>query len=490
MSIKSFVSFVFTCAAAAAFVAGTALAADPAVKCESGKLKEASKYSSCRLKADSKAVKKGEAADYSKCEAKFADKWAKAETKAGVGICPSEGDQVSMDARITTDVAEVATLLAGGTVTDCAGELATCNGELGICDAGLTSCSGDLGTCTGDLGTCTGDLGTCTGDLGTCTGDLATSQANEATCSAGTAGVGEVLSGQTFSSGAGLGVTGTMANVGQQNVTPGTSGVSISPGFHDGTGSVTGDADLVALNIASGVDIFGVVGSFVSDCGNGVIDAGEDCDQGSLGVATCTSQGQYGEGLSCGAGCVFDTSGCSATRYEDTGLGTVIDHQTGLEWQKTDDAGGLTDKDNTYTWTADVPDGTAPNGTVFVSFLYTMNGGEVPQTYSGVCPACVPDLPAPTGCYAGHCDWRIPHIGELTTIGDCAFGNPCIDQSVFGATNALSYYWSSSPFLTFAPAIAPEFAWLLAAEEIGLEFLFVIRSKTEPFQVRAVRGGS
>jgi len=142
MSIKSFMSIVFTCTAAATFVAGTALAADPAVKCESGKLKESSKYSACRLKADAKAVTKGITADYAKCEAKFADKWTKAENKAGAGNCPSEGDQVSMDARITTDVAEVATLLAGGSVTDCSAELSTCTGSLSTCNGALTNCVG------------------------------------------------------------------------------------------------------------------------------------------------------------------------------------------------------------------------------------------------------------------------------------------------------------------------------------------------------------
>jgi len=426
-----------------------ARAGDPAVKCESGKLKESSKYAACRLKADAKAVAKGEAADYAKCEEKFADKWVKTETKAGVGICPSEGDQVSMDARITTDVAEIATLLAGGSVPDYSGELAICNNDLDVCSAGLTGCNGDLGICDAGLTSCSGDLGT---------------------CNAGTAGVGEVLSGQTFSSGAGLGVTGTMTNVGQQNVTPGTAGVSISLGFHDGTGSVTGDADLVALNIASGVDIFGVVGSFVSDCGNGVIDAGEDCDLGSLGVATCTSQGQYGEGLSCGAGCVFDTSACSATRYEDTGLGTVIDHETGLEWQKTDDVGGLTDKDNSYTWTGDGPGATAANGTAFVTFLEGLNGGTAS---SGSGPT--------TAGYAGHNDWRIPRIEELKTIVDCSFGNPCIDQSVFGATNASSVYWSSTTFAT-----GPNVAWVVNF----LSGFVGGTDKASDFQVRAVRGGS
>jgi len=124
-----------------------ARAGDPAVKCESGKLKESSKYAACRLKADAKAVTKGEAADYAKCEAKFADKWAKTETKAGVGICPSEGDQVSMDARITIDAAEIATLLAGGSVTDWAGELSACTGSLSTCTGSLSTCNGDLTNC-------------------------------------------------------------------------------------------------------------------------------------------------------------------------------------------------------------------------------------------------------------------------------------------------------------------------------------------------------
>jgi hypothetical protein len=54
-----------TAALAIVFLSVTAAhAADPAVKCESGKLKESSKYAACRLKADAKAVSKAVAADY------------------------------------------------------------------------------------------------------------------------------------------------------------------------------------------------------------------------------------------------------------------------------------------------------------------------------------------------------------------------------------------------------------------------------------------
>ncbi len=40
----------------------------PAVKCYAAKVKETAKYSACRLKAESKAIKKGETPDFSKCD--------------------------------------------------------------------------------------------------------------------------------------------------------------------------------------------------------------------------------------------------------------------------------------------------------------------------------------------------------------------------------------------------------------------------------------
>ena len=58
-------------------------AADPALKCETGKLKEASKYGSCRLKAEVKGVKKGLAPYFTKCEERFSKKWNSLEEKAG-----------------------------------------------------------------------------------------------------------------------------------------------------------------------------------------------------------------------------------------------------------------------------------------------------------------------------------------------------------------------------------------------------------------------
>jgi hypothetical protein len=69
-------------------VAVPAGAVDPGVKCHSALLKEVGKYANCRLKAESKAVKKGVAADYGKCEEKFLDKWSKNLGKGG-DACPA-----------------------------------------------------------------------------------------------------------------------------------------------------------------------------------------------------------------------------------------------------------------------------------------------------------------------------------------------------------------------------------------------------------------
>lgn len=56
--------------------------------------------------------------------------------------------------------------------------------------------------------------------------------------------------------------TGAMTNNGTKFVTPGTSKQYISQGYHSGYGYVNGDADLIAGNIKSGVDLFGIDGTY------------------------------------------------------------------------------------------------------------------------------------------------------------------------------------------------------------------------------------
>jgi len=58
-------------------------------------------------------------------------------------------------------------------------------------------------------------------------------------------------------------------------------------------------------------------------CGNDSINVGEDCDGSNLGYATCEALGFEGGTLSCRDDCQFDTSQCTGTPPELCGNGTI-----------------------------------------------------------------------------------------------------------------------------------------------------------------------
>lgn len=212
-------------------------------------------------------------------------------------------------------------------------------------------------------------------------------------------------------------------------------------------------------------------GSGLPACGDALADYGETCDGADLNGKTCATEASstpYGT-LACNGTCDgFDTSGCKS-RFTDNGDGTVTDNSTKLMWEKKttavdsgEDYSNPNDVDNYYTWTAGT---TAPNGTVFTDFLDKLNGMS--------------------GCYAGHCDWRLPTREELQGIIDldapgCGSGSPCID-AVFGPTNGWRFYWSSTTL-----DLDALYAWYGDFYVPGTSQDF----KTASFFVRAVRAGS
>ena len=169
-------------------------------------------------------------------------------------------------------------------------------------------------------------------------------------------------------------------------------------------------------------------------------------------------------------------NGCQliGPRFSDNGDGTVTDHKTGLVWEQKDNLDGSAnpsdphDADNTYAWSSS---GAAPDGSVFTAFVFGLNGGT---SLDGV---------ATSGCFAGHCDWRLPTVEELRGIVDlgaagCGSGSPCIDPSV-GPMQA-DGYWSAT-----TRAGNPLRAWLV--DYTGGDM--AAGGKTILFFVRAVRGG-
>ena len=92
----------------------------------------------------------------------------------------------------------------------------------------------------------------------------------------GDAAASDVAEGKTFTSSAGLKVTGTakasVPTLQAKTVTPSAAEQTVTPdSSYDGLSSVTveGDANLVPGNIKSGVSIFGVVGGFEGSSGGG-----------------------------------------------------------------------------------------------------------------------------------------------------------------------------------------------------------------------------
>lgn len=173
------------------------------------------------------------------------------------------------------------------------------------------------------------------------------------------------------------------------------------------------------------------------------------------------------------------TSFTVAPRFEDRGK-TVYDHETGLEWEKKTDDGGIHDLDNRYTW-GQVDGVSTPNGTAFTQFLAGLNGdGCVSQSADSDTLSNVNDC-----AFAGHSDWRIPTITELKTIADCNFLNPpnaCIDP-VFGPTE-LVQYWSSTWWPNQAVVWTVNFALGSTNQSLPAS-----GAATSQWPVRAVRGG-
>jgi hypothetical protein len=343
-----------------------------------------------------------------------------------------------------------------GNLGTCTGNLGTCNSNYASCSSTLTACNGNLGACTGDLGTCNSSLttcssnfATCTSSLSTCDGDLSACGSSLATVSAGTAMLGDVLTGKTFSSAAGIGLTGAMPNNGAVNITPGTMPQAIPAGYHNGAGSVAGDVNLAGGNIVTGVSVFGVVGT--------------QPPSQPLKTRQTTAYGTGTDG---------DLQKGDARSYTDNGDGTITDNRTGLMWEKKSRDGSIHDYGNSYTWSgASYPGPDIMDGTITSTFLATLNGG---------------------GGFAGHTDWRIPNRFELETIAnldnqtpavDTAFNTNCVASCTVTTCSCTwaSLYWSSTTWQG-----NPAGAWYVDF----IDGLVNFSAKSFGYFARAVRGGS
>jgi hypothetical protein len=221
-------------------------------------------------------------------------------------------------------------------------------------------------------------------------------------------------------------MTGSMTNHGGVVLMPGTQWTAIEKGYHDGTGYVRYDTDLVTGNIRAGVDIFGVTGktSVVETSSgnatagdiaagkkawvNGVEITGTGSGSGSAAPVAWTGQGtSYGDRDD---GELMKGVTWPNPRFTNNGDGTVTDNLTGLVWLQRANVSGQ------RSWSQ--------------ALLYCNNldSGDYAWLSDGSVPG----------------DWRLPNVRELQSLIDYSETNPALPDAHPFDNVILSEYWSSS----------------------------------------------
>lgn len=113
---------------------------DPQTTCHFQKVDTSSKHLKCRLKVESKAIKRGTDRDFERCDLKYARKWQRVED-IGLGQCLTSGDELTVRTELEEDTEVLRTLLETGALPACGNDTRegreACDGT----DVGSATCA-------------------------------------------------------------------------------------------------------------------------------------------------------------------------------------------------------------------------------------------------------------------------------------------------------------------------------------------------------------
>jgi hypothetical protein len=345
---------------------------------------------------------------------------------------------------------------------------------------------------------------------------LKTGTYNSGSACVGTATLGNVLSGQTFSNSSSSGLTGTMPNNGAVTLTPTTTTQTIAAGYHNGSGTVAGDANLVTGNIKNGITLFGVSGK------TEVVDTTETTSPATAanllsgkkafvnGVAV-TGTVPAGANVTGAAGNLVMTipnglySGSTTATANDANLitGNIKSGVTIFGVTGTVSSGGSAAVPRTGQTTnyATGDDGGLRKGVAWPSLRFTDNtNGTVTDNLTGLIwltnancfgvKGWTTALSSANSLASGTCgltdgstagQWRLPNVKELQSLIDFSKFNPALSTGYpFGTSVQNGYYWSAS-----SGAYDTTSAWVV---NLSSGYLYA-GGKTFSYYVWPVRGG-
>lgn len=230
---------------------------------------------------------------------------------------------------------------------------------------------------------------------------------------------------------------GAAAEGSDVNGADGAKTFAIPDGLYAGKMATANDSDLAPENIVSGVDIFGVEGTYTgSSPYNAVVP--------KTGQTTSVAARDDGD-LKKGAG-------WPSPRFTDNLDGTVTDNLTGLMWLKDADAGNDCAGADTGTedWATALASAAACN-----------------TTGSG---------------YAGYTDWRLPNVRELQSLIDYGRSGPALPSGhpFAGVSSSIMNFWSSTVNASYTSN-----AWYVGLRTGNVADV----ARTSKYYVWPVRGG-